>query len=220
MKAYPYVFRPMLITSAGGAANEIHGGFRDRLQQRFGCVPDCIKSLAIDYSTDPPTGFSPSETGVLALPGDCPAIAARMLTGEPDVAWLCPIILPDVLAGYAGHEAAQVPAFTRAALPWTSHNGLGDGQPTWLDLLRSHLMALAPGGVALHDMVARASIPASAIDHAGAILAVFIARRRRRYRQRCAHSTRHHCPLAGRFARVEARNARMDRGWTLSAERR
>lgn len=168
-----YLLRPLLPISAGGAGNDCNRAFCDRIVTRFGTLPACVRPLAIDWTTDPPIGFAPSETGRIALPADCPALAARMNAGEPDAAWLSHLVRADVLARYSGHEAAQVPAYCRAALAWTAANGLGDGQPTWLDSLRVQLIALAPGGAAIHETVAHSGAAAGWMRH-GAITVIFI----------------------------------------------
>lgn len=173
MNGYRHILGSLLIESAGGLGNDIHTGLRQGIQQKFGSIPACVRSLAIDWASDPPVGFAPSETGRIALPSDCAAIAARIDDEEADVAWLAQLIRADVLSRYGGHEAVQVPAFCRAGLAWTAHNGLGDGRPSWLDLLRTQLTALAPGGAAMYDTVANAGVPAAALQH-GSITAVFI----------------------------------------------
>lgn len=153
-----YVLDPVLFISPGGIAIDTHYVVRAYLYQLFGQLPKTVRSLAIDFGTNPPKApaiefsaeiapdiwpeveFRPHERALISFEGNQGALADRMHRKEHSVAHLAGMISPDILREYSGAEGAQLPAIVRTAMAY-----MATGPTSWFALLKRALQSLAEG---------------------------------------------------------------------------
>jgi hypothetical protein len=153
-----YILDPMLWISPGGIAIDVHYVARAYTYQIFGRVPKTLKSLAMDFGTNPPKApsiefsdeisadvwpevdFRPYERALLSFDGNQSVLADRMAAKDQAVAHLAGMISPDILREYSGAEGAQLPAIVRTAMAY-----MATGPSSWFALLKKALQSLAEG---------------------------------------------------------------------------
>jgi len=187
-----YVFSPLVFVALGGMASVLLLVLRARMIQVLGCLPECMRWLAIDFGSDAPQApraqfsrevtaqewdaaeLAPGELCLLSFGGLEREIAQKMRSKDPSWTWLEGVLAADVLDEYTGAEGSQIPMLVRGALAACADDPELSGGISWVDMLSAALADVAPNGKAMHDLTTKRDLPDGSVLRAKPTIVIIV----------------------------------------------